>query len=370
MDNNKSDSKHIGILTFHYVLNPGSALQAYALCRTVNELNPSIICEVINYQKKHYRWNRHHMDGHLVLNIIRYLHFSLSLSYFQRFEKKYIKGGANRRIRRSELKNIEKKYNYFIVGSDQVWNTWVLKWEVDDTYFLDFCEDSNKKISYAASLGVSIIPDEDKPRVSVFLKAFHSLAVREPVAQDVINQLIGRRPELVIDPTLLIKKEEWEKLAVYPRMKEDYIFLYVRSKTSEIVSLAKALAKSKGLKIVEYHDSLRKIFSEDKLIRRIEPREWLGWLLNAKYVFTDSFHGAIYCINCKKQFFISISHSQTASRINNVLDRYGMRDRAVYNEKDLFSKKDIDFSISSFQLQKDREDSLDYLRRALGLNEK
>ena len=99
------------------------------------------------------------------------------------------------------------------------------------------------------------------------------------------------------------------------------------------------------------------------------PKEWLGWLLNAEYVFTDSFHGCAFCINCNKQFFVKVSsaNSEMSSRIIHILDKYGMQDRLIKSEQDMFSTPDIDFSKSNALLVKDREDSIAYLKSALGV---
>lgn len=263
------------------------------------------------------------------------------------------------------MSEIANQYDYIIVGSDQIWNPHLLWFEQDDTYFLDFCKDSEKKISYAASIGLPDFPEKDKPRIEKYLADFKYMSVRETLAQDIIEKLIGRRPELVVDPTLLLNKNQWEEIAVTPRVNKNYIFLYLRDRNVELASYARAMAKAEGLKIVEYHSHLRKMIWNDKLLYFLEPREWLGWLLNAKYVFTDSFHGSIFCINCNKQFFVKISYAPLSSRIYNVLEKYGMQSRLIENEREMFSKNDIDFSRSNSLLVHDRARSLEWLKNAL-----
>ena len=365
-----SRHKRIGILTFHYAVNPGSALQAFGLLKTINSLDSEIECYIINYQGTDYpNYYVSHVKPYLSIfkpkqsinGCVKYLYRMFCYYRYQSFW--HDMGGVEpkRRIKEEDLAKLS--YDIIVAGSDQIWN---IKLVTSALYFLPFCK-GTKKVSYAASIGTDDFSEEDKTIVADYLKDFSFLSVREPQTQAAIERLIGRKPELVIDPSLFLDLNDYKKIARFPRMKKKYIFLYLRHKDSEVVPFARKMADSLGLPIVECHTRMKKIYSEDKIVLHTGPKEWLGWLLNAEYVFTDSFHGCAFCINCNKQFFVKISsaNAEMSSRIFHILDKYGMQDRLIKSEQDMFSTPDIDFSKSNALLIQDRENSLAYLKAAL-----
>ena len=110
------------------------------------------------------------------------------------------------------ITNADKKYDKFIVGSDQVWNTQLTG--NDFTYYLDFIKDSHKKNSYAASFGYSKLPEEVKEKAIDLLKDFNTLNIREKQGKEIIiNEIKNKEVNVVMDPTFLLDKEEWKKFA-------------------------------------------------------------------------------------------------------------------------------------------------------------
>ncbi len=355
----------IGILTFHYAVNPGSVLQAYGLYQTIRSLSLNFDVHIINYQGTKYRQRYvSFIPSKSVYDIVMRVYNMITFRRYQKFWDCI--GGLGKRLDEKNVDNLSG-YDVIISGSDQVWNLELTRHNF--RCFIPFCK--CKKISYAASIGTKDFPEEDKETVAKYLKDFSFLSVREPEAQLAIERLIGIKPELVIDPSLLLQRSEYEKLAQKPKMKKDYVFLYLRHKDSEIAPFARNYAKKHGLQLVECHGGARKIYSDDKIVIWHDPKQWLGWLMNAKYVFTDSFHGCAFCINCNKQFFVKISsaNSQMSSRIFNIIERYGLKDRMIVKEDEMFAVPDIDFTESNALLEKDREYALDYLKRSLDIKE-
>src|SRR5699024_8399387 len=122
-------------------------------------------------------------------------------------------------------------YDLFISGSDQVWN---LKLTNNDyNYFLKFVKDDNKKVSYASSFGYSNIPEEYRENSIKYLNKYKIITVREKKGQQIIENIVKRNATTVLDPTLLLNKEEWMKLAKPPtfKMPNKYILLYLVSPT-------------------------------------------------------------------------------------------------------------------------------------------
>lgn len=361
------EKQKIGILTFFYAVNPGSALQAYGLWKTIKSFDRDIDCHIINYHTAGYR--KYIMDFPSKLSIkdfVTQLYMRYSFFKYQRFWK-----GIDADIQPSHWLNENGirsigRYDCIVAGSDQIWNTRLTG--KNYIFFLNFIS-GVKKVSYGASIGLHDFPSEDKDIIAGFLKDFNFISVREPEAQDAIENLLGRRPQLVLDPSFLLQKKQYEEIAVFPNFKEKYIFLYLRHKDSKIVTYARKMSKALNMHIVECHGGARKIYKDDKIVRQPDPRRWLGWMMNAEYVFTDSFHGCAFCINLNKQFFAKISsaNSEMSSRIYHVLNRYGMRDRLIEEDVDVLSMDKIDFSKSNRLLMQDREESKAFLRNALDL---
>lgn len=365
----KMVKKQIGILTFWYAVNPGSALQAYSLWKTINSLSPEIECNLINYQSTYYRSLFLKFPFKLsIIQIIAFFFFSHWYYRYQRFWKGIpLAVKPQRRMDEKKLKSIEG-YDCIVVGSDQVWNTELTNKNFN--FFLPFIS-GIKKVSFAASIGLHDFPEEDKDAIKGFLKDFSCISVREAAAQDAVERLIGVRPQLMMDPSLLLNKEQYESITEHPSIKKKYILLYLRHKDSKITPYAKKMADTLGLQLVECHDRIKKISNDNIIIRYPDPKRWMGLIRDAEYIFTDSFHGCAFCINFNKPFYVMISsaNSEMSSRIYNILDRYKMTDRLITEKSDLMAMRDMSFEYSNSMLEQDRETAINYLKSALNLNE-
>lgn len=362
------NKKQVGIMTFHYAVNPGSALQAYGLWKTTNALSSDVDCHIINYQSSRYRNLFLRIPRKLsIKRIVRWLLKSSWYCRYQRFWKRMGRAvKPTQRIDEQGLKDV-KGYDYIVVGSDQVWNTKLTNRNY--SYFLPFIA-GIKKISYAASIGLHDFPEEDKPIISALLQDFNYISVREPLAKDAIENLIGKSPQVVIDSSLLLKKKQWEDFAIRPSFKKNYVFLYLRHKDSGIVPFAKKMADSLGLQVVECHNGLKTIYKDSMLVCQPDPKEWLGWILKAEYVFTDSFHGCAFCINLNKPFYVMISaaNSEMSTRIYNILDRYHLTNRLITDSSDITKMQDLSFESSNKMLEQDRKSATNFLKTALELS--
>ena len=360
--------KRIGILTFWYAVNPGSALQAYGLWKTISSLSADIECHIINYQETNYRSSFFKFPcPPKIKQTIAWFFFVYWYHRFQRFWKGMESAvKPDRRMDEKKLKGIGG-YDCIVVGSDQVWNTDLTNKNYN--FFLPFIT-GVKKVSYAASIGLQDFPENDKKAISGFLRDFSCISVREPAAQDAIEKLIGVRPQLMMDPSLLLNKDQYEAVTDHPGYKKKYILIYLRHKNSRITTLAEKMAKEKGLRIIECHAGISKISRNHLIVRQPDPKRWIGLISDAEYVFTDSFHGCAFCINLNKPFFVMISsgNAEMSSRIYHILDRYGMKDRLITEDTDIMSLPEPDFEESNKLLDQDRECATDYLKSALGIN--
>ena len=149
---------------------------------------------------------------------------------------------------------------------------------MDTTYLLDFVRDKNKKASYAASFGVKKIPEEYWQKYKDLLKDFSFLSVREKQGAQLLKDLISREAEVVLDPTLLLSKEEWYNLAkksFKPHLK--YILVYAFGRSSNIFNLANHISKKTGYKIVYISNTYNKNL-KIYYVKSAGPEEFLDLL--------------------------------------------------------------------------------------------
>ena len=121
----------------------------------------------------------------------------------------------------------DDKNSLYIVGSDQVWNP-SIDISVRENYYLKFVSDSNRKNSYAASIGTNYIDDNENniKTITDLLSQFNYITVREQTANDILNRVINKKIYTVLDPTLLMKQEEWKKISKKYNHKEKYVCVY------------------------------------------------------------------------------------------------------------------------------------------------
>jgi hypothetical protein len=391
--------KKIGILTFHKAINYGAVLQAYALQKKVMDLGfdaelidygsvggpdaasssikKNIIKKLFKYVFRPVSNFRHVMRRVEVLLINRAedLIFKKVLERqkesFSAFKKNHLKISKNSFHTNKELESLESIYDGVITGSDQVWNPLITQYDL--AYFLNFVSDNNKKISYAASFGSESIPDDFQSKITPELQSFKHLSVREAAGAVIIKNISNRDAQVVADPTLLLSCEEWREIIPENKINEPYIFCYAFLGNRELKYLCKYLAKITGFKIVRL--SLYQVGFQrtkeyfDKSITNVNdsgPLEFLSYLNNASMVVTNSFHGAIFSINFKKDFFV-ISPEYNVDRVVNILDLYKLSDRLQKKGDKLPTKKDIkiDYSVIEPIFVSERNKSIEFLRNSL-----
>jgi len=186
--------------------------------------------------------------------------------------------------------DLDAMYDYFVVGSDQVWNPEFRKLaEID---FLTFAE-KRKRIAFSASIGIPEIPEEHRAFYSERLRDFAHISVREDAAAAIVHDLTGRTVPVTIDPTLMLGEADWAALATaHPaRPGTGYILTYfLGPRAAACEDLIRSCADRLSLKVVHLND-----FSAGTLYAA-DPAEFLGFVRNARLHFTDSFHGAIFSV--------------------------------------------------------------------------
>ena len=264
----------------------------------------------------------------------------------------------------SMLKEEKWKCDAYIAGSDQIWNQQI-PLEERKIFFLDFVKKA-KKISYAASIGRDTIEEQEKQQISQLLDRFDAISIRENTGVKLYQPLTKNKIENVLDPTLLLNCNEWDEIAKTPNIKKDYIFSYTLGADRNILDNIDSISEKLNIGITEIY--YKKNFkNEITNINDAGPKEFVGLIKNAKYVVTNSFHGMVFSILYKKDFWV-FTRGKMNSRIYDLLEILDLKDRIIesdtnINEIDLNSK--IDYNKVYQQLEKERKKSIDFLKNAL-----
>ena len=192
-----------------------------------------------------------------------------------------------------KINNITKnhrlqEFDCLVCGSDQIWNS---DYPENDKANFGYFSPKIKVISYAASFGTDTIAQNKKKRYSKYLKRMAAISVREEKGKELANQLTGREDiYLHLDPTLLLRAEEWKKIEKKPKLYDggNYILKYfLGEKDSKINQDIEKFAKANKLTIID-------VISQDSPYYNIGPSEFLFLERNAEVIITDSFHACVF----------------------------------------------------------------------------
>lgn len=348
-----NEKKKIGIVTIHRINNYGAVLQAYALNSYLNSLGHH--AETIDFRTYRVAESyRLYSPVRRPLDIVRNLQ---SLCYKKKlltrhrrmndFIEKNINLSKDVYFNNDELAKADLDYDYYICGSDQIWNTYCDNY--DDAFILAFARDKGIRISYAASLGMASINKNFEQRFKDELSGFRALSVREQNAVDVISDISGMKAIQVMDPVFLHSADEWQQvMSTIIQPKKPYICFYsVHGGLPGMRNYVKQLSKLFGLPIVVINKNLREALYKNIKCYDAGPAEFVSLIQGAQYVFTNSFHGCAFSIIFKKKFqvFVAGTASQgTTSRIYSLMNTLGLADRITYIDKDPSSMgNDIDW---------------------------
>lgn len=367
----------IGILSFYYNnFNYGGMLQAYALCKSIEMMGYDV--EQIAFDcwaPKKTSLKDSRRDKWKQANICKkaeliFLHMKDKI--LSKFPKKEQKAPAEFVLRLEERKeaflrfqdiiphsstiysehnisNCANNYDVFIVGSDQVWNENLGR----PLYLLDFLSSQKLRISYAASIAQTVLSIRQKNLFREQLPKFLGVSVREPDAVDLVKEFAP--VSWVLDPTLLLTREQWDSICADRMIDEEYIFCYFLGENSKTRKIVSKFAKEQNIQIVTlpfllgYKKSERKF--GDVHLFDVSPDQFISLIKHAKYVFTDSFHAAVFSNIYEKSYAV----------FNR--DKKGTMNSRIYGLIKIFGQ-DKRFCAKKSQL------NVTYLKQVLNLDEK
>lgn len=359
----------VGVITFHSANNYGASLQAWALQKVLKDLgadpgvinyHPDIIDGLYDPMKLSTGIKRLAKKVKLSVSgrksLVRY-------TKFKRFLNKNFKLLGDFRSY-EELKKAELKLDAYIVGSDQVWNPTHIG-GYDPAYYLEFVADGGKKLSYAASIGSDYINPKYKESMKKSLSSFTKISVRESSIVAPIEELSGKKVDLVLDPTMLLKREDYEEIKVKSKIKEPYILLYMIEKNPQVISLANRLSVSLGMPVIQRRPN-KGLTNQLPPFYTADAGEFLGLIEGAACVITNSFHGTVFSIIYGRPF-VSMLHSDTGSRVVDLLTELGLESHILYDLEDFegFSMFKQDNEAAMKRLEELKQASISFLKKGL-----
>ncbi|WP_304153462.1 polysaccharide pyruvyl transferase family protein [Megamonas hypermegale] len=368
----------IGILTLNTHNNYGNRLQNYALRKVL--LNYADVVDTIWFEKNNYLpdkkiWNIKNIakyilnwkDSRMYLNKY-YIRDCIREYNIKTFSDKYIPIKYDFCIK----EDLNNKYDYFIVGSDQVWNPNLWGFSNNDKdFFLNFA-DKNKRIAYAASFGIEKIPEE---KVNLFkdgLKSMKAISVREKEGMKIVKNLINRDVSIVVDPTMLLGKKDWHDIGEKPGWYngEKYILTYFLGKANKyenLNSIISSLSREKGWKVYNLLDKN----SFNTYVSTVE--EFIYLIEHAELICADSFHATVCSILMERPFLVvncnNNEKNNMSSRLFTLLSLFGFEDRflTVENDKNLSIDDifEINYSKVNNILNRERKKAISYIETSL-----
>lgn len=375
--------KRVGIITFHASHNYGSMLQAYALQQVI--LNMGFDCEIINFrterQKYYYKpcFYRGTIQGKVKRYLLLFPYYKPLLEKFNLFED-FLKDDLLLTLKEysslTELENENFQYDFFISGSDQIWNTSCL--DFDWAYYLSFVH-TGKKIAYAPSMGPyaeGVILSQNYKKIKELLSSYSSLSVREEGTARWIKKHCDFDVDINLDPTLLLDSETWNTIIdSKPLICEDYIFVYAPFFNLEVLKMADRLSKRYNMKVVlsQIYDAhiwecYKFILSNNRFVVKLNvgPKEFLNLCKYARLICGYSFHLVAFSVLFHIPFLAL--NGMKDNRIANLLNMLSLQyrsvdaDYALNRDLDLF---DMSFNNVDLKISRYRERSLLWLNRAL-----
>lgn len=379
--NNRSNAR-IGIITVHDSTNVGALLQAYALQNTVEKMGYDV--EFIDHNRfvsdrskaqqrkkvKHRKISVPAFFTRIISTPIIRRDSSLKRDACDKFRNSFLHVAPRKYSELSEIQKNPPIYDGYICGSDQIWNP--ERFHYSAPFFLSFAPDDAVKISYAPSLGVSVIPEALHNDYKELINRIDYVSVREESGAKIVSRITGRDVKCVLDPTFLLNKEEYGEITSNCRpVEEKYVFCYFLNYMSayRIRKELNAYAKKTGLKVLMFQAKCAAIDPEWIPAYGLGPSEFLSAIQNANLVVTDSFHGTALSIKLEKPFFVYNAESDLPfasrfDRISNLLDKCSLNNR-VLDIGQPVADIEIDYKNVNFLLQHEIFNSISFLHNAL-----
>lgn len=354
----------IGILTFHWADNFGAVLQCYALQEWLKKnLNNLCSVEIVNfippqisgiYEPFYYEKSSAFSNIKNFLRCLKnYDNWKNRRACFNSFRSRMT---ISAEISEAELLNSGDLYDFWITGSDQVWNTDIVG-DYFKIYDLSFA--TSYKISYAASSGN--LDNYRHAELINDISRLNNISVRENSTSEFLTDVLGSKVFNVMDPTFLLSKDAWEELSDYQNIRKPYVFLYCISYDDELIQTIKFIKQKFDFDILSF-SQVKELKGIITIVDKNSPEMFLSLIRNAEFVVASSFHATAFSIIFEKQF-ISFIPSYASNRVMDLCKYLGLEDKIVSDFKTAMKtfENQIDYNVVRERL----DDKIDYSEKYL-----
>lgn len=341
----------IYILTVYDSLNYGSYLQAFALKEMLSKYGQVSFLDI-----KHQSTSKQTVEkvlAHIYKRRFKGVIFEIKkFNIFKKCKKDFVITNIDK-INRNDMSNI------YVFGSDEIWNISREKFLKSPEFWGENLD--GFKISYAPSLNTATKDDYLKNKYLItLLNKFDFISVRDKNSYEALKDLTDKKIEMVLDPTFIYGVENFKTIEVKPNEKEKYLMIYTYGKMCkkvEEIEAIKRFAHDNGLKTISVGKYLKWC---DKSVN-VTPMEFLGYVHNAEYVLTDTFHGTVFSILYRKNFSVI----NPANKIKDLLTEFKLDKNAISDVIKLKEIKQTDYKLTE-EIQKERVNrSIKYLENAV-----
>ena len=356
----------VGIVTITESYNYGNRLQNYAMQTNIKKLG--FKAETIRVNTKNISkvfqlkfWTKN------ILNV-NCSQYERRVYSFTKFNRKHIKF-SKYSINSDEINHkISKYYDFFICGSDQIWNPYFFF--NSDNKFLSFVE-HKKKIAVAASFGIEELPKEEEKHVADMLKDFSAISVREKAGKEIIEKLMDKLVCVLPDPTLTLAKTEWEKIEKKPKnIPKHYILSYLLGEYE--IDIQKQINEYANIENVE-SIYLENEYQKEKKGKHdyydASPENFIWLIHHCDKVIADSFHAVVFALIFSKPFIVVSRPKENGtgnmqSRFLQLQEMFDIKNMFVKND-DYSSCADVDFEKAHAVMRQEKERFIKFLKENL-----
>lgn len=362
--------KKIGILTFHSAYNYGAVLQCYALQQTLLEFGGQV--EIINYvpsylMKEYRLFDISRIEKGSCIKIAKgivreILHFPIRLKRTLNFIK-FQKGRLVLSKKVTDKAQLQC-YDMFVFGSDQIWNPKLTN-GLDDMYLgkFGFPKQGRMYVSYAPSMEQTNLNASQQERFKQALGVFDAISVREANMKTMLQPLVQKDIECVIDPTLLASPNVWERIVGKVEPTEKYVLVYQIRTCDDTIRIANVIARQLGAKVLIITTQIHRKSAPNES-QTDSPEKFLAKIKGAACVVTTSFHGTAFSLIFNRPFYCVSLGDGYDNRSKSLLESLGLQSRLLDKSTNpVFSE--IEYLKVNERLNESRSQSLNFLKRNL-----
>ena len=293
---------------------------------------------------------------------------------FKEFSEENMSFWNKKRVDWWGLKDNYPVSDFYICGSDQIWNPYFKGKQNDPGYFLAFAPKGAKKIAYAPSFGCDDLPDKAKTNLEELLSDFTAISVREYSGVDIVKKYAKREAQWVLDPTMLRTSEQWREFARLPEgIPDKYILCYRFAQSEHTKQYIEKISEKLNLPVISL--SLSNVSLEDDFekVFHAGPKEFVGLIKNAALVCTDSFHATVFSVLMKTPLCVFLrenydSGNSMNTRVYSLLKMLSLEHLIISPDaslQDMGAALKENFLEAHTILAQKREESIAFLKGAL-----